>query len=129
MCIRDSLSSVLSPRWVQAIADAGIMVAIDDFGSGFTSIASLRDHHIDAMKLDKAFIAPIGRDDRNDIIASSMISLATDLEVTVIAEGVENESQVTALRRLGCVFGQGTYFSAPIPPDQLTARLGRTLSI
>lgn len=123
------LSSVLSPRWVQAIADAGIMVAIDDFGSGFTSIASLRDHHIDAMKLDKAFIAPIGRDDRNDIIASSMISLATDLEVTVIAEGVENESQVTALRRLGCVFGQGTYFSAPIPPDRLTARLGRTLSI
>ncbi len=123
------LHTMISPRWVKAISDAGIMVAIDDFGSGFTSIASLRDHAIDALKLDKTFVASVGRNNRIDIIASSMVGLADELGVVVVAEGIENEGQATALARLGCGFGQGTFFAAPLPPDQLTVRLDRAPSI
>jgi len=123
------LHTMISPRWVNAISDAGIMVAIDDFGSGFTSIGSLRDHAIDALKLDKSFVASVGHSNRIDIIASSMVGLAAELGVVVVAEGIEDEGQATALRRLGCGFGQGTFFAAPLPPDQLTVRLDRAPSI
>ncbi len=97
----------------------GVRIAIDDFGTGYSSLAYLRQFPIDALKIDKQFVQHLDSPERDDAIATSIIQLAHNLGMTVIAEGIENEAQAQRLIELGCDIGQGYYFSRPIPPEAI----------
>ncbi|HYC94696.1 MAG TPA: EAL domain-containing protein, partial [Sphingomicrobium sp.] len=100
---------------------AGIRIAIDDFGTGYSSLAYLASLPLDAIKIDRAMIADIVGGSRDRIIVKAMISLARELGLQVIVEGVENLAQLRLLDQWGCDLYQGFLGAAPL--DQ--AELGR----
>ncbi|MFZ4584138.1 MAG: putative bifunctional diguanylate cyclase/phosphodiesterase [Acidimicrobiia bacterium] len=107
-------------RTSEVLAEAralGYAVVIDDFGAGASSIATLRDLELDALKLDRSLVIPLSVSDDADTIAGAMCSLARGLQLAVVAEGVERADQLAALRRFGCEFVQGYLFSAAVPAD------------
>jgi diguanylate cyclase (GGDEF)-like protein/PAS domain S-box-containing protein len=95
--------------------DIGVRLSIDDFGTGFSSLAYLKDFPIQVLKIDRSFISNIGRDERDSSIARGIINLAQNLNLRVLAEGVETKDQLEFLRLEGCDEIQGYWFSPPIP--------------
>jgi diguanylate cyclase (GGDEF)-like protein len=85
----------------------GVGLACDDFGTGFSSLASLRDLPFDTLKLDRSFIAPDVLDERSTLIISAIADMAHDLGMTLVAEGIERQEQIDVLADLGCDLGQG----------------------
>jgi len=104
---------------LRELKDIGVMLAVDDFGTGFSSISYLKHYPIDYVKIDREFVADLGRDRDRKTILDSLIGLAHGLGMTVIAEGVETESQREELNRLGCDYCQGFYFARPIASPAL----------
>ena len=94
----------------------GIHVSIDDFGTGFSSLAYLKRFPINVLKIDQSFIQDISIDKTSEAIVASVISLAHNLGILVVAEGVETVEQLDFLRQHGCDQMQGYYFSRPVPP-------------
>lgn len=99
---------------LEELKNLGVRVSIDDFGTGYSSLKYLQKFKIDGLKIDKAFIDNINE---NSSIAKSIISMAENLGVYVIAEGVETVEQVNCLRSLKCQYIQGYYYGKPVPPD------------
>ncbi|HET9769604.1 MAG TPA: EAL domain-containing protein [Acidimicrobiia bacterium] len=97
----------------------GVRLAIDDFGTGYSSLGYLRRFPVDIVKLDRAFVAGLGSDTADDAIAAAVINLGHALGLSVIAEGVETEEQLTVLRALRCDRAQGYLWSAPQTPEAL----------
>jgi len=95
--------------------DAGIQVAIDDFGTGYSSMAYLKEFDIDYLKIDQSFIQDIDVNPSSSAIARSIIAMAHELDLKVVAEGIETEEQKDVLLDAGCDFGQGFLFSEPLP--------------
>jgi len=95
--------------------DAGIQVAIDDFGTGYSSMAYLKEFDIDYLKIDQSFIQDIDVNPSSSAIARSIIAMAHELDLKVVAEGIETEGQKDVLLEAGCDFGQGFLFSEPLP--------------
>ncbi len=93
----------------------GCLVAIDDFGSGYSSLRTLRDIPADIVKLDRVFIAGLGHDEHDEAIVAATISVGHRLGRRIIAEGVEQTVQAEMLQELGCDFGQGYLFGPPTP--------------
>jgi diguanylate cyclase (GGDEF)-like protein/PAS domain S-box-containing protein len=91
----------------------GVRLAIDDFGTGYSSLGYLRRFPVDIVKLDRAFVAGLGSDSAADAVTAAVINLGHALGLSVIAEGVENEEQLTVLRALRCDRAQGYLWSAP----------------
>jgi diguanylate cyclase (GGDEF)-like protein len=89
------------------LRDLGIGLACDDFGTGFSSLASLRDLPFDTLKLDRSFIASDILDERSSLIISAIADMAHDLGMLVVAEGIERQEQIDTLAELGCDLGQG----------------------
>ena len=102
-----------------ALRKTGIRIALDDFGTGYSSLVNLKDFEIDCIKIDQSFIATIGKDRQTSAIVSSVTSLARALGLSVVAEGVETELQVQALRMVGCDLMQGYFYSAPMAAGDL----------
>ena len=103
---------------LQRLRAAGIRIAIDDFGVGYSSMAQLRELPFDSIKLDKSFAAALLQDGARDMTASiiaSVVQLAGAMRLTVTAEGVETERQLALLRALGCTLVQGYLFGPPGP--------------
>ena len=100
-----------------------VRLAIDDFGTGYSSMSYLRRYPIDTVKLDQSFIARITADDESLEIVRSIVTMAHNLKMDVIAEGVETREQLERLRDLGCEYGQGFYFSRPVERDAAEALL------
>jgi len=96
----------------------GVRVALDDFGTGYSSLARLRTFPVDVLKLDRMFIAELPE---NSAIAHSVITLARNLGVIVIAEGVENSDQYAWLEQAGCHAAAGYLLCPPEPPEKLGA--------
>ncbi len=96
------------------LRDLGVRFAIDDFGTGYSSLGYLRRFPVDIVKLDRAFVAGLGNDSAADAIVAAVINLGHALGLSVIAEGVENEDQLTVLRALRCDRAQGYLWSAPL---------------
>lgn len=95
----------------------GFTTSVDDFGTGYSSITMLKDFDLDIIKLDRAFVASIGEKDdntRDKILVSAVINLAKSLNMQVLAEGVETETQLDYLRSAGCDMVQGFFFSKPV---------------
>ncbi len=99
----------------------GVRLALDDFGTGYSSLSYLRRLPFHCLKLDRSFVAGLGAASTDLQIAAAVIEMARALSMTVVAEGVETEAQMTCLRRLGCHLAQGYYFSEPLPPEELPA--------
>ena len=96
------------------LQDYGFKIEIDDFGSGYSSLNMLKDINADILKIDMLFLNKTANYEKSRRILSSIISLANELNMNVITEGVENESQVKMLTDLGCNTFQGYYFSKPL---------------
>ena len=100
------------------LRDAGASLAIDDFGTGVSNFHQLKEIPFDTVKLDRSFLGRHGgthADAEGTVILGSIVNLAHDLERDVVIEGVETEDEADWLRGLGCEYGQGFYFSAPLP--------------
>jgi EAL domain-containing protein (putative c-di-GMP-specific phosphodiesterase class I) len=97
----------------------GVRIAIDDYGTGYSSLAYLRELPVDELKLDRSFVQPMADDVQAAAIVSSTIHLANGLGLRLVAEGVENEVAARELRALGCDEAQGYWFSRPVPAQQL----------
>lgn len=97
----------------------GMFLAIDDFGTGYSSLAYLQRFKVQKLKIDRSFINDI-HDDANDAaIAKSIIGLAHNMQMRVVAEGVENENQAEWLRNMGCDQAQGFFYAKPMTAKQL----------
>jgi EAL domain-containing protein (putative c-di-GMP-specific phosphodiesterase class I) len=107
-------------RTLHRIRLLGVRVSVDDFGTGYSSITYLKRLPVDELKIDRSFVTDLDSDDPRDRrLVSSMITLAHDLDLSVVAEGVETEPALTALKSLGCDIAQGYYFARPLDPAQL----------
>jgi diguanylate cyclase (GGDEF)-like protein len=102
---------------VNQLSQLGVRLAVDDFGTGHSSLANLRRLPIDELKIDRSFVTPMLHDENDLIIVRSTINMAHDLGLNTIAEGVEDASTLTELDELGCDQVQGYYFSKPVPAD------------
>jgi EAL domain-containing protein (putative c-di-GMP-specific phosphodiesterase class I) len=101
----------------------GVGIAIDDFGTGYSSLSCLERFPIDSLKIDRSFIAKMGQQGENPEILRAILTLARNLGIEVIAEGVETETQLGQLLALGCGLAQGYLFSRPIDREAVRALL------
>jgi EAL domain-containing protein (putative c-di-GMP-specific phosphodiesterase class I) len=114
-------------RVVRSLKDLGVRVSIDDFGTGYSSLAHLKRLAVDTLKIDRSFVDGLGREPEDTAIVMAVLGMAQSLGLSVVAEGVETEEQLRALRDLGCTMAQGFYFARPQPPESVDRLLaGRT---
>ena len=106
-------------QFVQRLQALGVGVACDDFGTGFSSLSSLRDLPFDTLKIDRSFLVAEAMEGRGGVIIDTVVNLAHGLGMLVVAEGIENEAQASRLLALGCDLGQGYHFSEPMPAREL----------
>ena len=92
----------------------GVRMAIDDFGTGYASLAHLRQLPLDVIKIDPSFVAGLGHDDTLTLLTRTVVQLGRELGLRVIAEGIEQPRQLTALREMGCGYGQGFLVARPM---------------
>jgi diguanylate cyclase (GGDEF)-like protein/PAS domain S-box-containing protein len=106
-----------------ALRSLGLRVAIDDFGTGYASLSYLRTMPVDILKIDRSFVADLHDSAESRAIVRSLLELGRSLELELIAEGVEHEVQLAALREHHCDLAQGFYFARPMTPEDLAAAL------
>jgi diguanylate cyclase (GGDEF)-like protein/PAS domain S-box-containing protein len=106
----------------------GVRIAIDDFGSGYSSLRYLKTLPIDILKIDRAFVKGLGVTERDGALADAIVMLGHSLGLTTVAEGIETEMQLDHLHRAGCELGQGYLFAPPMPLGALTDFLRRPLA-
>ena len=122
--LTESMLMANTERTIQTLArikEHGVRISIDDFGTGYSSLAYLRRFPIDILKIDVAFVRDITLSAQDAAIALAIIRMAHDLDLTVIAEGVETAAQLTFLRQHDCDEMQGYYFSRPLPLPEAEA--------
>jgi diguanylate cyclase (GGDEF)-like protein len=101
----------------------GLLITVDDFGTGYSSLAHLNRLPIDVIKIDKSFVMKMATETQDAVIVRSMIHLAHNLNLKVVAEGVENRQTIDMLRTMGCDMAQGYYISHPRLAEELPRRL------
>ena len=104
---------------LRELRDLGVRIALDDFGAGATSLSYFRSLPLDAVKLDRAFVRDLNRGSEDRAVVAALVSLAEEMDLMVVAEGVESEDQLAQLRELGCDYAQGFWFARPSPPQQI----------
>lgn len=100
---------------IRELHKMGFTVSMDDFGSGYSSLNILKELAIDELKLDKVFLAESREEEKGSIIMKNIISLARELHITTVAEGIETKEQEKFLKEIHCDIGQGYYYSRPVP--------------
>jgi diguanylate cyclase len=105
----------------------GVRLAIDDFGTGYASFGHIKSFPVEVLKIDRSFVAGLGRGMEDATIVQSVISLARSLGLDCVAEGIERPQQLEELRALGCAFVQGFLLGVPLPADILGEHLGDDL--
>jgi diguanylate cyclase (GGDEF)-like protein/PAS domain S-box-containing protein len=103
---------------VQELKSLGVKLAIDDFGTGFSSLARLKTLPADVVKIDRSFVDGLGKDGEDEAIVEAVVKLGHHLGLTIVAEGVETQRQLTALQRQGAEQAQGFLWSGPLPPEE-----------
>jgi EAL domain-containing protein (putative c-di-GMP-specific phosphodiesterase class I) len=116
--VEDATGAIEVLRNLRAL---GVRLALDDFGTGYSSLNYLHILPLDVLKIDRSFVARLGKDPRDRAIVTGMIELSHALGLTVVAEGIETPAQLAELALCGCDHGQGFYFAGPQAPDAIGA--------
>lgn len=103
---------------LHSLKKIGVQLSIDDFGTGYSSLSYLHRLPFDTLKIDRSFVSRVGTNGENSEILQTIISLAKNLKMRVIAEGIETESQFSLLQNLGCDYGQGYLLAKPKPLEE-----------
>jgi EAL domain-containing protein (putative c-di-GMP-specific phosphodiesterase class I) len=112
-------------RNIRTLAELGAMglnIAIDDFGTGYSSLSYLKRLPIDAVKIDKSFVRDLAEDSDGAQVVAAIVTLAHNLNLRCVAEGVETEAELRLLRAIGCDEFQGYLHSEPVPAHELAQR-------
>jgi EAL domain-containing protein (putative c-di-GMP-specific phosphodiesterase class I) len=104
-------------------------LAVDDFGTGYSSLQYLRRFPIDYLKMAKFFVDGVDSSGSQSRLARAIVNLAHSLEIEVIAEGIESRRQAVILDGLGCLRGQGFYFSPPLPAEEVSAHIATSSGV
>uniref|UniRef100_UPI00141FEB4A EAL domain-containing protein n=1 Tax=Flavobacterium poyangense TaxID=2204302 RepID=UPI00141FEB4A len=105
-------------RKLERLADAGISIVLDDFGTGFSTLLSLKDSRIRKIKIDQNFLRNLSKSAEDQTLVKAVSDLGQALEIEVMAEGVETDEDRLILVSLGCLIAQGYLFSAAVPMDR-----------
>ncbi len=108
---------------LQQIRDLGMQISLDDFGTGYSSLSYLHKFPLNTLKIDRSFINRMDTDSESTEIVRAIVSLAHNLNMDIVAEGVETVSQLLVLRELGCEYGQGYFVSKPLNRETIEALL------
>ena len=119
----------LAARILNSLKDLGISIALDDFGTGYSALSYLRQFDWDELKIDKSFVDDLADDPRSLSIVESVVDLASELGMKVVAEGVETLDQNEILRKSGCHIAQGYLFGRPQPIDQVHLGLLKSIAV
>jgi len=111
---------------LQELKAMGLKLAIDDFGTGYSSLSYLKQFPVSKLKIDRSFIRDVAGNSDDAAITTAIISMAKSLNLKVIAEGVENEAQMSFLRARQCDEIQGYYFSKPLAADEVVDKFRGT---
>lgn len=129
LCVEITETGIIRDRstalsHITALHDWGVLVALDDFGTGQASLAYLQEFPIDVVKIDMTFVATVDSDPKSAALVAGIIQLARALGAGTVGEGIERQSQLDALRALGCDYGQGYLLGRPGPalPSETPAR-------
>jgi diguanylate cyclase (GGDEF)-like protein/PAS domain S-box-containing protein len=120
MVMQDAEMAITTLRELKSL---GLNISVDDFGTGFSSLAYLKRFPLDELKIDKSFVDGLGRDPEATAIVAAVMGMAHALDLRVVAEGVETSDQASRLRTLGCDEAQGFFFARPGTADDIDARL------
>jgi diguanylate cyclase (GGDEF)-like protein len=104
---------------LNALKELGVRIAIDDFGTGYSSLAYLQQFPVDSLKIDRSFIAGMGKSPEGDTLIHTLIQLGKALKLETLAEGIEEADQLAQLRGEKCDVGQGYFFARPVAPDEI----------
>ncbi len=107
---------------IESLRAMGVQVSIDDFGTGYSSLSYLHRFPVDTLKIDQSFVSKMDKDGKQVELVSTIIKMATNLGIQVVAEGVETGAQRRHLKRLSCDFMQGFAFSKPVPAEEIGRR-------
>ncbi|MGH1350340.1 MAG: putative bifunctional diguanylate cyclase/phosphodiesterase [Methyloligellaceae bacterium] len=104
---------------LQDLHDAGVSIAIDDFGTGYSSLSQLAQFNFDKIKIDRSFVMQLEKDEKSRNVVKAMLSLGKGLGISTLAEGIEKETELEALKEMGCDMGQGYLFGKPQSTDDV----------
>jgi len=108
---------------MKSLAAMGIRFSMDDFGTGYSSLSYMTQLPLNQIKVDKSFVQKIGDDPKVELIIQTIIGMARNLELEVVAEGVETRQQLAFLEKHRCTLYQGYLFSKPVPLAEFEAQL------
>ncbi|MET4388095.1 EAL domain-containing protein (putative c-di-GMP-specific phosphodiesterase class I) [Bradyrhizobium sp. F1.4.3] len=114
---RKALESVNRKRGLRRSLSGGVRILFDDFGTGYASLSYLKKFPLDGLKIDRSFVLDLLADSDEAAIVSSTIGLSKRLNLTVVAEGIENRATADFLDSMGCEEWQGYFFGRPLPAD------------
>ncbi len=114
---------LLMTAFLKKLKEQGISTAIDDFGTGYSSLSNLRDFPVSMIKIDRSFVNNDILNNNDEILLKNIVSMAGDLGIEVLTEGVERPEQIELLKKVGCVYAQGFYYDNPMPHKDFEKRL------
>jgi len=117
--VLDDVADVVSK--MHALKALGVRLSLDDFGTGYSSLAYLKQLPLDQLKVDQSFVRDITTDPNDAVMVQTIIDMAQNFRLNVIAEGVETEAQLAFLKQNGCMAYQGYLFSKPVPVAEFEA--------
>lgn len=117
------LDTAVARRELEALREAGVLLALDDYGVGWSSLGRVLELPLTALKLDRSLVAGLPGDPRCSAVATSTLDLAAGIGLEVVCEGIETEEQRTSLLAMGAVYGQGWLFARPMAPEALHLHL------
>lgn len=100
---------------LEQLKERGFTIALDDFGTGYSSLNYLTKLPVDVLKIDKSFVFEVGKDSNAESVIEAVVTLSKSLDLVTVAEGIETKEHLEFLLKLGCEYGQGYYFSRPLP--------------
>ena len=110
---------------LQELRGRGVKIWVDDFGTGYSSLSYLQRFPVDGLKIDRSFVEPLDGSEESATMVRTILSLANNLGVEVVAEGIETEAQAEQLTALGCPHAQGYLFAKPLSPGEAYAAVAR----
>jgi EAL domain-containing protein (putative c-di-GMP-specific phosphodiesterase class I) len=113
----------LARQSMKHLADHGVSVVLDDFGAGFSSLSYVHQYHFSGLKIDKSFILELTTSSRSRAIVRAIVRMAESLDLSVVAEGVEDQATLDLLREIGAGQAQGYFFAVPQPEEKLVLSL------